>query len=63
MADNLDPEVLAQFQEAMRQATEAAKAMPAAMSSMVDTINKAQSSLKNNTKATTKERESIILSE
>lgn len=59
MADNLDPEVLAQFQEAMRQATEAAKAMPAAMSSMVDTINKAQSSLKNNTKATQDQTDAV----
>lgn len=52
MADNLDPEIVTQFQEAMREATEAAKAMPAAMASMVDSINKAQASLKNNTKAT-----------
>lgn len=52
MADNLDPEVIAQFQEAMRQATEAAQALPAAMSGMVDSINKAQASVKANTKAT-----------
>jgi lysozyme len=52
MADNLDPEVVAQFQEAMRQATEAAKAMPQAMNATVDAINKATASLKNEAKAT-----------
>lgn len=53
MADNLDPEIVAQFQEAMRQATEAAREMPMAMNATIEAINKATASLKKNTQATT----------
>lgn len=52
MADNLDPEIVAQFQEAMRQATEAARELPMAMNATIDAINKATGSLKKNTQAT-----------
>jgi muramidase (phage lysozyme) len=50
MAENLDPEIVMQFQEAMKEATDAAKAMPAAMNAMIDAINKASNPIKNNTK-------------
>lgn len=52
MADNLDPEIVAQFQEAMRQATEAARELPMAMNATIEAINKATGSLKKNTQAT-----------
>ena len=52
MADNLDPEVVAQFQEAMREAAEAARALPMAMNATVDAINKATNSIKGNSAVT-----------
>lgn len=52
MADNLDPEIVAQFQEAMRQATEAAKELPMAMNATFQAINKATEALKKNKQAT-----------